>query len=113
MCLGEGFTNNTTEYEGILEALRRILRIGHPAAVLEGDTLLIISQLLGKFAVRAENLKPYFRDAMLLIRMIRQGGQQLTLRHIYREFNTIADHHANVGADGTTGSHMWSDDWPQ
>ena len=100
-------TNNIAEYEGILEALRRIVRLGHANVVLEGDTLLIINQLNGQFGVKAEVLKPYFRDAMFLIRQIRDARQHLILRHIYREFNEVADGYANRGADGFTESHLW------
>ena len=106
-CLGESVTNNIAEYEGILIALRRIDRIMHDSGVIEADSLLVVNQLLGRFAVRNENLKPYFREAMVLIRRIRDRGVLLDFRHIYREFNEVADQLANDGADGNNTSNQW------
>ena len=104
-CLGEAVTNNIAEYEGILIALRRIDRIMHDSSVIEADSLLVVNQLLGRFAVRNANLKPDFREAMALIRRIRKRGALLEFRYIYREFNQIVDQLANDGADGNDASN--------
>ena len=75
--------------------------------VLEADSILVVNQILGKFVIRVPTLKPYFREIMGLIQRIRGRGQLLILRHIYREFNTVADELANNGVDNQIVNQNW------
>ena len=105
--LGEGLTNNIAEYEGSIAALERIEREGHDNTVLEGDSMLVANQISGKFAVRTEALKLYWRVAHGIIERLQARGLKLQVRHIYREFNEDADGQANRGADGVTAQFGW------
>ena len=106
-CLGS-VTNNVAEYEGAIHVLERVSRMDSRSILLELDSLLVTKQLSGEFAVRTENLNTYFREAFSIITRLRDRGYRLIFRHIYRRFNTDADHWANRGADGDNiFSELW------
>jgi len=89
--VGYSETNNVAEYTGLLRALEAIsIDDSIVDLVIEGDSLLVINQLSGKWKVKAENLKPIYESIMLLINKF-----NYRLTHIPRELNTEADRLAN------------------
>jgi ribonuclease HI len=90
--LGE-MTNNMAEYEALVRALRRI-DASAGAVNVYTDSLLVANQLLGKYRLRSEGLKPYLEEARRLIRAL----PHFTVKHIPREGNRIADKLAKAGA---------------
>ena len=80
-------TNNEAEYYGLLIALEEAVNKNYPISVIEGDSLLVINQILGKWAVNAKNLKPlYVKCKSLLVNF-----PGVLIRHIPREQNKLAD----------------------
>ena len=86
-------TNNMAEYEALVRALRRIGKSGGTVNVYT-DSLLVANQVLGKYRLRSEGLKPYLEEARRLIRAL----PSLTVKYIPREGNRIADKLAKDGA---------------
>lgn len=51
-------TNNESEYLALLYALQMAVKLGYKKVLLYTDSTLLYSQLMGKFKVKAPNLKP-------------------------------------------------------
>ena len=87
-------TNNVAEYRALIAGLEcaRDLRVERVAVRL--DSQLLVRQVLGEYRVRAPGLKPLFRRAVELIE-----GFDLTVSHVPREENTVADALANDALD--------------
>jgi ribonuclease HI len=71
--LGNRITNNQAEYLtliGALELLHTILgeRVGDATVTVNGDSLLVINQLLGSWKVREAELQPLHRRASDLLK---------------------------------------------
>jgi ribonuclease HI len=90
--LGE-MTNNMAEYEALVRALRRMAE-STGAVNVYTDSLLVANQVLGKYRLRSEGLKPYLEEARRLIRAF----PRFTVKYIPREGNRIADKLAKDGA---------------
>ena len=101
--LGE-MTNNMAEYEALVRALRRIDKSAGAVNVYT-DSLLVANQVLGKYRLRSEGLKPYLEEARRLIRAL----PSFTVKYIPREGNRIADKLAKDGA-AKKGVDVWSRD---
>ncbi len=70
---GDNVTNNQAEYQTLIEALKWLAQdLGASAAsakvIVNGDSLLVLNQLLGKWKVKNEGLRPLHREAADLIR---------------------------------------------
>jgi ribonuclease HI len=69
---GDRVTNNEAEYLTLIGALERLAgdlgeRAGRARVVVRGDSQLVISQLLGAWKVRKEDLKPLHYQASVLL----------------------------------------------
>jgi len=69
---GDNVTNNQAEYQTLIEALKWLATDLGAAAVttrvvVNGDSLLVLNQLLGKWKVKNEGLRPLHREAAQLI----------------------------------------------
>lgn len=64
--LGTG-TNNEAEYQAVIHALNAALDEGHPRVALYSDSELVIRQIRGEYRVRAEHLKPLYKETKDLI----------------------------------------------
>ncbi len=87
-------TNNEAEYLGLIGGLRKALTEGATTVTIQGDSQLILRQLEGKYAVRAANLRPFYQEALGLLRKF--SGYDLLW--IPREENEDADRLARLGA---------------
>ncbi len=96
--LGE-MTNNMAEYEALVRALRKA---GESAVAVNvyTDSLLVANQVLGKYRLKSEGLRPYLEEVRRLIRRL----PTFSVKHIPREGNRIADklakEAAQKGVDG-------------
>ena len=68
--------------------------------VFEGDSDLILKQVRGQFACRAPSLWPTFESCRRYCRELEELGVAIHFRHIYREYNTVADALSNEAVDG-------------
>ncbi|MGI8477811.1 MAG: ribonuclease HI family protein [Thermomicrobiales bacterium] len=69
---GEIVTNNQAEYRTLIEALRRLAdacgaATGAASLTVNGDSLLVINQLLGKWKVKNADLRPLHCEAKSLV----------------------------------------------
>ncbi len=81
-------TNNVAEYVGAIRALEHLRSIGYSGeVVVEGDSQLVVRQMNGEYAVRAEHLKAYHEWLGQLARSFRK----VEFRWVPREENAVAD----------------------
>jgi ribonuclease HI len=88
-------TNNVAEYTAVIEGLARAKELGARSVTLRSDSLLLISQLTGRYRVKSPHLQPLHRRA----RSIAAGFQRISFEHVPRERNVEADRLANEGVD--------------
>jgi ribonuclease HI len=88
-------TNNVAEYMGLILGLKRAKAMGiHELEVLS-DSELLVKQLHGDYAVKAEHLRPLHEEAQALL----HGFSSIEVRHISREENAQADAMSNRAID--------------
>ena len=80
-------TSNIGEYTGLIAGLKKALSLGIASVMIEGDSLLVISQISGKWKVKDEKMKVLHAEAMELIGQFRN----VAAAHIRRGFNAHAD----------------------
>lgn len=105
-------TNNVAEYQGLLIGLRKtyselerfISADKGCSTVIEvkikGDSQIIIMQLQGNYKCKAENLKPFYKEAKSIISDIeKKYDAHFSFQHVYRKDNVVADRLANEAMD--------------
>ncbi|KAL4487648.1 hypothetical protein ABPG72_017437 [Tetrahymena utriculariae] len=85
-------TNNQSEYLALIYGLYVALKVGIQNLFIQGDSQLIIYQMIGKYQCKNENITKYYE----LSKMLQSQFQQTTFNHVYREQNKEADHLSNV-----------------
>jgi ribonuclease HI len=92
--LGEE-TNNVAEYMGLILGLRRAKAMGIKELDVLSDSELMVRQLNGDYAVKADHLKPLHDEARTLLKAF----SEVEVRHIPREENGLADAMSNRAID--------------
>jgi ribonuclease HI len=92
--LGEE-TNNVAEYMGLIIGLKRAKAMGIKELEVLADSELLVKQLNGDYAVKADHLKPLHAEARSLL----GAFSAIQLRHIPRELNVEADAMSNRAID--------------
>ncbi len=92
--LGES-TNNVAEYTGLILGLKRAKAMGIKELDVFSDSELLVRQLAGEYAVKAEHLKPLHDEARTLL----NGFPEVHVAHIPREENKAADEMSNRAID--------------
>jgi ribonuclease HI len=80
-------TNNEAEYTGLIIGLEVAQELGIKHLCIEGDSKLIIYQVLGHWKVKAPGLVVYHRRVLDLLKKF----ENVYIRHVYREQNRHAD----------------------
>lgn len=88
-------TNNVAEYMGLILGLKRAKAMGIRELEVLSDSELLVKQLHGDYAVKAEHLRPLHAEAQALI----EGFSSIEVRHIPREENAQADAMSNRAID--------------
>lgn len=94
-------TNNVAEYKAVIFALKKAKQLLGAEASLEtdveirSDSELIVSQVMGKYKVKDEELKPLFIDVWNL----KQDFKEVRFVLIPREDNKAADKLVNQALD--------------
>jgi ribonuclease HI len=88
-------TNNVAEYMGLILGLKRAKAMGIKELDVLADSELMVKQLSGEYAVKAEHLKPLHLEAEALLK----GFTDVSVRHIPREENADADAMSNRAID--------------
>jgi len=92
--VGENETNNKAEYTGLIKALEEIERRfqkGPGRVIIKGDSLLVIRQMQGNYAVKSNNLKALYHAAKEIESRIRERNIDLYFLHVPRSENSRAD----------------------
>jgi len=89
-------TNNVAEYEGVLLALDLAETLGARDVEIRLDSELVVRQLNGQYKVKHPALKPLFERA----RELMAAFDRVTVSHVPRDENTVADKLANDELDG-------------
>lgn len=93
--VSENNTNNYAEYMGIILGMAFSIEKDIKKIHIKGDSLLVVNQLLGKWNVNSKNLKPLYEQAKNLMKLF----DMITINHVKREQNKIADSLANKAMD--------------
>ncbi|MGB3907739.1 MAG: ribonuclease HI family protein [Methanomethylovorans sp.] len=90
-------TNNEAEYSALIEGLKQALALGWTEILVQGDSSLVINQVVGSWKVNKDNLKPLNEEAKLLLSKFRS----VKVEWIPREMNFRADAAASraLGSD--------------
>jgi ribonuclease HI len=92
--LGES-TNNVAEYTGLILGLKRAKAMGIKELDVFSDSELLVRQLAGDYAVKADHLKPLHDEAKQLL----SAFAEVEVAHIPREENEAADEMSNRAID--------------
>ena len=95
--LGEGYTNNEAEYEGLIIGLKYLLnqRMQTRKIEIQGDSKLVINHMLGLWTFNVKHLQKKQREAQDLM----SHFTDVTLNWIPREKNSVADRLSNDAMD--------------
>ena len=88
-------TNNVAEYTALIAGLELAEKQGVTELEVFMDSELVVSQLLGKWKIKKDTLRPLAVKARALMNRF----DSCELRHIRRELNGDADRLANQGMD--------------
>jgi ribonuclease HI len=100
--LGDNITNNVAEYNGLIEGLRSAVSMEITSLRIEGDSELIIKQILGLNKVKNLRLITLHKKVIKLLENI----PSYEIRHIRRHLNIRADELANIAMDKKLSSNL-------
>ena len=90
--VGEMATNNQAEYCGLIIGLNKAIELNIKALLVNGDSLLVINQMTGKYNCNSSNLLQFYNSAKELTKKF----DNVQFQHIYRNFNKRADELSNI-----------------
>jgi len=88
-------TNNYAEYMALYLGLKKAQDLGITSLNVKGDSLLVINQVNGLFAIKSSNLKSIYLAICELVAMF----DNIEFEHVKREDNGHADALANKAMD--------------
>ena len=88
-------TNTVAEYMGLILGLKRARAMGIKELDVLADSELVVKQLAGDYAVKADHLKPLHDEAKQLLSSFAVAN----VRHVPREENKLADEMSNRAID--------------
>ena len=80
-------TNNQAEYIGLLCGINKAIELNIKNILIEGDSLLVINQILNKWKVNNKILTKYYNKIIKLFYLFNSIG----IKHIKRHLNIEAD----------------------
>jgi len=89
--VGTNNTNNYAEYSGLIFGLEKAIELNIKALYIEGDSLLVINQMTGKYKCNSPNLIEIHKKTKELI----PNFHDITFVHIFRNKNVRADELSN------------------
>ncbi len=92
-------TNNIAEYSALVEGLRRAAKLEATSIHVKADSELMVNQLLGKFKVKNEAIRPLYEEAVSILKKFNEVG----IERIPREMNGEADALVNEALDAKAG----------
>ncbi len=85
--LGDSVTNNQAEYNGLLHGLLFLSSLGIKRVKVIGDSLLVISQMTGKWKCNI----PQLQELRLKCLDVSKQFEHIEYTHVLREHNKVAD----------------------
>lgn len=89
--IGTNNTNNYAEYSGLIIGLQQAIELNIKTLHIEGDSLLVINQMIGKYKCNSHNLIELYNKAKILV----SGFDEIRFSHIFRNKNVRADELSN------------------
>ena len=89
--VGTNNTNNYAEYSGLIFGLEKAIELNIKALYIEGDSLLVINQMTGKYKCNSPNLIEIHKKTKELI----PNFNDIMFVHIFRNKNVRADELSN------------------
>jgi ribonuclease HI len=86
-------TNNQGEYTGLFIGIKNAIKHKVKNILIEGDSNLVIQQVLGAWKVNNEILKLLHKEIVVLLK---ENFDFVGIRHVYRKDNTYADKLTNI-----------------
>jgi ribonuclease HI len=86
-------TNNYAEYMGLINGLKYATSNDISKLTVYGDSMLIIKQMRGEYAVKSTNLMKLHSEA----KNLKMSFKEVEFLHVYRDGNKRADELANMG----------------
>lgn len=105
--MGDYHTNNQAEYAGFIAGLQAAWEMGYRKVEIQGDSTLIVKQVLGQWRVKNEGLMPYHAVAVAMSKKF----DRFTARQVPRAQNSVADALGNQAIDEWrqgNGGRMWT-----
>jgi ribonuclease HI len=93
--VGVNATNNHAEYAGLILGLQQAIEFGIKKMIVEGDSLLVINQMTGKYKCNSPNLFELYEKAKKLEKQF----EEIHFNHILRNENKRADELSNIAVD--------------
>ena len=84
-------TNNVAEYQALIAALQKAIKLGGTAVKILSDSELLVRQLNGRYKIKSAGLRPLYLEVVKLLGQF----EAVSLKHIPRELNAEADKLAN------------------
>lgn len=88
-------TNNVAEYHGVRLGLERALELGYKKIDFRVDSMMVVNQMNGIYAIKNRELWPIHERIRGLIRQF----DMVKFSHVKREFNQLADGMVNKTLD--------------
>ena len=88
-------TNNEAEYKAVVEGLKTCKEMGGKELKFFIDSLLVVSQLNGKFKIKEPRMKKFYLE----IKELEKNFESVTYLHVPREKNYMADKIVNEVLD--------------
>jgi ribonuclease HI len=81
-------TNNIAEYTGLFIGLKYAKDLKFRNILIEGDSMLVVQQVSGKWKVNNDTLKIIYKEIQ---KMIKEDFDFVGIKHVYRKDNQHAD----------------------
>ena len=99
-------TNNQAEYQAVILGLKFLLNEYANVSdirniMIRGDSQLVVKQLNKEWRVKDSKMRVFYDITNKLLDELRSYGITISIKHIRREKNSIADRLANLGADNS------------
>lgn len=90
--IGKKATNNEAEYNGLIIGLNKAIKLNIKSLLVNGDSLVVINQMNGKYKCKSDSLLPFYDTAKNLV----TNFDNIQFQHIYRNFNKRAHELSNI-----------------
>lgn len=95
-------TSRVAEYYAMRNGIEHAIKLGLKSARFVADSLMVINQLNGVFAVKNQDIRPIYNNIQKLL----ENFESVSFTHVPRSENSVADHEANRAIDSILSRKM-------